>query len=370
MIFKTPLLAASVAAVCVAISGCASSSSDTASSSSQKATSPVEKIIVPGSVIDLSHWNITVPTDHDKNGKPDTVKIPTISRFSHPDFFYVNSDNNVVFTSPNKATTTANSSNTRSELRQMGRGSNKSIKTKEFANNFSVAAHPKSNKFAAVGGKLEATLSVNHVSVNAGYPDKAPAYSAVVGQIHGVKEKGITSSDKYGFGNEPLKIYYKKFPNHNTGSVFWTYERNLAKADPDRRDIAYPVWGYTWDVTTDPGSKGIELNEEFSYTVNVHENVMYLTFESAKQGTVKYEIDLSNNVDAYGNVDAKDNSGGYTGDQMYFKAGIYNQCSTKDQEGFWYAACPGEGVWSVDKANGNYAQSTFSKLVLSPSEAP
>ena len=372
MIFKTPLLVASAAIACIAVSGCASNSSDTASSkATDKVTSatPAKKVIVPGRVIDLSHWNITIPTDHDKNGKPDSIKIPTISQFSHSDFFYVNEDNNVVFASPNKATTTANSSNTRSELRQMGRGSNKKIKTKAYGNNFAVEANPKSGLFAAVGGKMEATLSVNHVSVSAGYPDKAPAYSAVVGQIHGVKEK-TPLSPKYGYGNEPLKIYYKKFPNHNTGSVFWTYERNLAKNNPDRRDIAYPVWGNTWDIKTDPGSKGIALNEEFSYTVNVHENIMYLTFESAKQGTVKYEINLSNNVDAYGNVDSKDNSGGYTGDQMYFKAGIYNQCSTKDQEGFWYAACPGTGKWGVDKANGHYAQSTFSKLVLSPSEAP
>ena len=97
---------------------------------------------------------------------------------------------------------------------------------------------------------------------------------------------------------------------------------------------------------------------------------MYLTFESDRQGTVKYEIDLSNNVDAFGNVDEKDNPKGYSEDQLYFKAGIYNQCSTSDKEGFWYAACPGTGEWSVDKEKGHYAQSTFSKIVLSPSTAP
>jgi len=300
----------------------------------------------PGSVIDLSYWNITVPTDVDKDGKPDTVKIPQISQVNHPDF----------------------SSNTRSELRHMSRGSNRKIKTKEYGNNFSVLAHPKSNKFAAVGGKLEATLSVNHVAVNAGHPEKYPAYSAVVGQIHGVKEKNPPKGG--GWGNEPIKIYYKKWPNHDTGSVFWTYERNLAKADPDRRDIAYPVWGNTWENPADPGDKGISLNEEFSYTINVHENVMYLTFENARQGVVKQSIDLSNNVDVYGEVDEKDNPLGYTKDQLYFKAGIYNQCSTSDKEGFWYAACPGTGIWSEDKANGDYAQSTFSKIELSSSTAP
>jgi len=346
MKFKTPLIA-TASLLCVAITGCASSTSESTSTAAAKSTTsvqPTKKVILPSQIIDLSHWNITIPTDANNDGKPDSVKIPTISRLVHPDFFYVNDNKEVVFASPNKATTTANSSNTRSELRQMGRGSNKKIKTKEFGNNFSVLAHPSSEKFAAVGGKMEATLSVNHVPVNAGYPDKAPAYSAVIGQIHGVKEK-IASVKGYGYGNEPLKIYYKKFPNHNTGSVFWTYERNLAKKNPDRRDIAYPVWGNTWENP-------------------------YLTFESANQGTVNYEIDLSNNVDAYGNVDEKANPGGYTGDQMYFKAGIYNQCSTKDQAGFWYTACPGTGEWAVDKANGNYAQSSFSKLVLSPSEAP
>jgi len=364
-------LFATTALLCVAASGCASNSDSSSTSSSSSTTTRVASgatNVIPGNVIDLSYWNITLPSDADKNGKPDTVKIPQISRLIHPDYFYVNKSGGVVFSAPNKAVTTANSSNTRSELRHMSRGSNRKIKTKEYGNNFSIQAHPKSSSFAAVGGKLEATLSVNHVPVNAGYPDKAPAYSAVVGQIHGVKESKPYKSG--GYGNEPIKIYFKKWPNHNTGSVFWTYERNLAKAHPDRRDIAYPVWGNAWDVASDPGSKGISLNEEFSYTINVHNNIMYLTFENARQGVVKHQIDLSNNVDAYGNVDTKANPNGYSHDQLYFKAGIYNQCSTKDQPGFWYTACPGTGVWSVDKANGDYAQSTFTKLELSPSTAP
>ena len=328
-----------------------------------------EAVVLPADVIDLSYWNITIPLDEDENDRSDTITIPEISSYFHPDFFSVNENNHVVFTSPNKATTTPNSSNTRSELRQMLRGSNKDIKTKEYGNNFALAAHPYASQHASVGSKLEATLSVNHVSVNAGHPDKAPAYSAVVGQIHGVNE-GDAALDGFGYGNEPLKIYYKKFPNHETGSVFWTYERNLEKENPERRDIAYAVWGNTWENPADPGDQGIALNEEFSYTVNVYENIMYLSFESKRLGVVNHQIDLSNNVDANGNVDPQDNPMGYSGDQLYFKAGIYNQCSTKDIEGFWYTACPGTGMWATDKVNGHYAQSTFSKLVLSPAEAP
>lgn len=369
-----PTAFAAAATLCAVAGGCASNASDgqvaKSAASTVLASAPDAQLTLPGQVIDLSHWNMTIPVDENHDSKPDQVKIPRISKFHHPDFFYVNEAGHVVFASPNQAATTANSSNTRSELRQMLRGSDKSVKTKSPGNNFSIQANPESSQFAAVGGRLEATLRVNHVSLNAGHPEKAPAYSAVVGQIHGVKESGAAPDSKFGFGNEPLKIFFKKFPHHQTGSVFWTYERNLAKADPDRRDIAYPVWGNTWDVATDPGSEGIALDEEFSYVVNVYENVMHLTFSSDAKGVVRYRIDLSNNVDAHGQVDDKDNPEGYSGDQLYFKAGIYNQCSTRDKEGFWYAACPGTGEWSVDEAAGNYAQSTFSKLVQGPAQPP
>jgi len=97
---------------------------------------------------------------------------------------------------------------------------------------------------------------------------------------------------------------------------------------------------------------------------------MYLTFENERLGAVKYTKSLVHNVDAYGNVDPDDNQYSYGGDSLYFKAGIYNQYSTSNAEGFWYAACPGTADWETDKADGNYAQATFSRLVQGPSDAP
>ena len=89
---------------------------------------------------------------------------------------------------------------------------------------------------------------------------------------------------------------------------------------------------------------GIALGQLFNYNINVYRNTMYLTFRTTDASkTVTYEIDLSNNVDAYGNVDEKDNPKGYSGDAMYFKAGAYNQCSTRDEPGMWYTACAGTG---------------------------
>ncbi len=92
---------------------------------------------------------------------------------------------------------------------------------------------------------------------------------------------------------------------------------------------------------------------------------MYLTFSQKNRATVNYQIDLTNNIDAYGKVDSKDNPLGYAGDLHYFKAGAYNQCSTKDANGMWYAACEGTGDWATDKANGDYASVTFTQLILS-----
>jgi len=54
---------------------------------------------LPSEVFDLSHWNITVPTDVNEDGKVDVVKIKDIQSYSHSDFFYVNNDGHVVLQS-------------------------------------------------------------------------------------------------------------------------------------------------------------------------------------------------------------------------------------------------------------------------------
>lgn len=319
----------------------------------------------PAKKFDLSQWKITIPLDNDNNGKADSINTKALQTYQHPDFFYVDGNGDLVFTSPNKAVTTQSSSNTRSELRQMLRGTDTSIGTKSYGNNFALAAHPDSSFFSQIGGRLDATLKVNHVAKNAKHAKK-PAYSVVVGQIHAGKDKDlIEEGNGFGWGNEPIKVYYKKWPNHNTGSVFWTYERNLAKDDPNRTDIAYPVWGNTWENPADPKNSGIALGEAFSYTINVVNNIMHLTFKRENKKTIRYQIDLSNNIDAYGNIDELDHPKGYSGDWHYFKAGAYNQCSTKEADGIWYAGCSGTGDWAQDKANGDYTSVSFSQLKLS-----
>ena len=110
----------------------------------------------------------------------------------------------VVYKTPNSGITSRTSSNTRTELGE------------------------KKHWIPEEGGKLTGTLKVQHVSTT-GDATAASSFSVVIGQIH---------SDE-GHENEPLKIYYKKFPGHTKGSVFWNYEINTKGDNIGRFDYLY-----------------------------------------------------------------------------------------------------------------------------------
>lgn len=339
--FKTSLLMLTTIS-CLVSAGCTENDAQTQDDAER----------FPASQFDLSNWSITMPLDLDGDDVADTINAAEIQTYSHPDFFYLDENDRMVFTSPNKATTSPTSTNTRSELR---------YESPEFA----LASHEDADQFASIGSRMEATLQVDHVSLHAGHPEKPPAYSVVIGQIHALSQDEKT--DGFGYGNEPLKISYKKWPDHETGSVFWAYERNLPTDDPNRTDIAYVAWGNNWDDPTDPGDNGIALGEVFSYTVNVHEDTLHLIFESETKGTVRHQINLADNVDAHGNVDTADHPHGYAQEPLYFKAGAYNQCSTSEADSWRYPACPGTGDWETDQANGDFVRARFHGLVVSES---
>ena len=144
----------------------------------------------------------------------------------------------MVFVAPNKGAKTKNTTNTRSELRHMLRGTKTKYKTHSGPNNFAIRARKDSDKFGRIGGRLEATLKVDHVALNAGRPDTKAAYSAVVGQIHAVKY-GSTKSG-FGYGNEPLKIYYKNSRAMKKGLSFGIMNAILPKTIRTARIFLIP----------------------------------------------------------------------------------------------------------------------------------
>lgn len=321
----------------------------------QKApTTIVEKIKYPSDVIPfMDQWTILCG---------DGTSIKTLVDAEHKNFFYVSTDGEtdwVVYKAPNAGITSRTSSNTRTEL------GNKTLwKPKE-------------------GGKLTGTLKVMHVSTS-GDARVAASYSVVVGQIHG----------KEGHENEPLKIFYKKFPGHTKGSVFWNYEINTVGDNSGRWDYSTAVWGNDMSVVgSSPTSypeepkDGIELGEEFSYEINVYDGIMYLTFTSEGHETKTFtknllKSDFSKKSDIPQQIltlyaaigrDGVERENAYAGELQNFKQGAYNQTNGKNPEDNIVWSTGSEtynGDIAKQYANGCYTEVWFKEATVGPGTMP
>nr|WP_321222240.1 polysaccharide lyase family 7 protein [uncultured Psychroserpens sp.] len=308
---------------------------------------PISTVKYPSDVIPfMDKWKILLG---------DGTYEDNLVNFQKDDFFYVENDGNtdwVVYKTPNSGITSRTSSNTRTELGE------------------------KKHWIPETGGKLTGTLKVQHVSTT-GDATKASSYSVVIGQIH---------SDE-GHENEPLKIYYKKFPGHTKGSVFWNYEINTKGDNSGRFDFSTAVWGHDFSVTgTSPNAypeepkNGIALGEEFSYEVNVYKGIMYLTFTSEGHETIKFTKSLIKSEFAtradipeqvlrvYANRDKGDGVEreiAYAGEINYFKQGAYNQANGKSTKSETY-----DGDIVKQYENGSYAEVWFKEATVGESTAP
>ena len=293
----------------------------------------------------------------------DGTNADDLVEYENKDFFYTVIDGTmrwVVYKTPNAGVTSKNSSNTRTEL------------------------HEKREWKPEEGGKLTGDLKVMHVSTS-GDARVAASYSTVVGQIHSGE----------GHENEPCKIFYKKFPGHKKGSVFWNYEINTAGDDNSGRwDYSSAVWGYDMSVvggspTEYPAEPkdGIELSEEFSYEINVYKGIMYLTFKSEGHETKTFtknllKSDYPTKADIPAQTqklffpigqDGVERATAYAGELNYFKQGAYNQTNGKDPKTnmVW---CSGADVYDGDiakqYANGDYTEVWFKNATVGPGNAP
>ncbi|MEM1121908.1 MAG: polysaccharide lyase family 7 protein, partial [Bacteroidota bacterium] len=293
----------------------------------------------------------------------DGTKVKDLTAFEDKNFFYTVIDGTmrwVVYKTPNSGVTSKNSSNTRTEL------------------------HEKREWIPEDGGKLTGTCKVMHVSTT-GDARVAASYSVVVGQIHSGE----------GHENEPFKLFYKKFPGHKKGSVFWNYEINTAGEDNSGRwDYSLAVWGHDMSVVgktpTDfppEPADGIELGETFSYEVNVHQGIMYLTFASEGHETKTFTKNLiqseyTTKADIPEQTqklfvpigqDGVERPEAYAGELGYFKQGAYNQTNGKDPEKnlVW---CAGAETYGGDiakqYANGSYTEVWFKEASVGAGTAP
>lgn len=307
----------------------------------------------PSDVISFfSEWKITLGTGS---------SVSNLVDYEHEDYFYNVNDSIdwVVYKTPNSGGTTTNSSNTRSELRQY------------------------SEWTPEKGGKLTGTLKVMQVSTTG--DARVPAtFSVVVGQIH--------SSE--GHENEPIKIFYKKFPGHTKGSVFWNYEINTEGDNGERWDYSYAVWGNDWSVVgatdstyPEEPTEGIALGEVFSYEINVHQGIMYVTFESEGHATKTFTKSLtSSEYTNYSDIpqqvltifsttgqDGTEEVNAYADELQYFKQGAYNQTNGKTPADnmIWNTGAETYGG-DLDQqyASGSYAEVWFQEATVGASSEP
>ena len=280
----------------------------------------------PAEVLDLSCWKVTLPVSLTGGEKPTEFKEREIAKGAqHAEFFHVNeAGDGVVFRSPIKGIKTSNNTKyVRSELREMGRCGDAEINQKGVTENNWVFGNNVSKQAllnaGGVDGTLEATLTVDHVTTTGEIWQQG---RVIIGQIHAPDD-------------EPLKIYYRKLPNHTTGSIWIAHEPNGGD------DIIFPMIGpskpnyWKQDAKDIPSSydDGIALGEKFSYKVDVQGADMTVTISRDGKPDVVQKVDMQN-------------SGYDQADQyMYFKAGVYNQNRSGDAD--------------------DYAQATFYKLDVS-----
>ncbi len=313
-----------------------------------------EKTVYASDVIPFfNHWNLILG-----NGSNAGKAI----NYEHEDFFYTTNDKKgdwVVFKTPNAGDTHGTSNNTRTELAQLKKW------------------------FPGSDAKLTATLKVMNVSAT-GDARVAASYSVVVGQIH--------SAD--GHENEPLKIFYKKFPDHTKGSVFWHYEINTAGDDNSGRwDYSTAVWGNDFSVVgTDEHTypeepkDGIALGEAFTYEIEVKDGIMYLKFsceghesklftKNLIQSAYKTTADIPRQtLDLFVPIgqDGVERANAYADEGLFFKLGSYNQTNGKSPNvnKNW---CSGAETYGGDiqkqYETGNYAEVWFKTASIYVSDA-
>ena len=254
----------------------------------------------PGGNFDLLGWNLSVPTDTDNSGTADTIsEIELAKGYEDKRFFYTAEDGGMVFICPVKGwKTSTNTSYTRTELREMLRRGDKSIKTRlsdgtPNKNNWVFSSTPlRTQKLAGgVDGVLEATLAVNHVTTTGADNEVG---RVIIGQIHAKDD-------------EPIRLYYRKLPGNTHGSIYAAHE---SKNEPN--DVYYDLIGSRAKNAPNP-ENGIQLNEKFSYKIDARGNTLFVTITKNDVLIAETTIDMTNS-----SYDVAD-------DYMYFKAGVYNQ---------------------------------------------
>lgn len=263
----------------------------------------------PGDNFDLLTWALDTPrTDPDDGFSLRASERELDNGFVDNDYFYTAPDGGMTFIATIfGAKTSANTSFTRSELREMLRRGNTGVSTQGVnQNNWILDYQPDPGRtVGGRGGLLQATLKVDKVTLSG---STSHTGRVIVGQIHADDD-------------EPIRLYYKKFPNNDRGYLYFAHE--IKNGDDIWKMVVGPR--YTNEdnqpIFTANPEQGIALGELFSYEINQ---------QGQRIDVVIRRGDLSGPIIGHQYVDMiKENSGYDVPEEWnYFKAGAYSQNNT------------------------------------------
>jgi len=274
----------------------------------------LDPALPPGSNFELISWALDTPADLDGNGRSDRTSESDLDNGFTDGFFFTGPAGGMVFRSTiGGAKTSANTSYTRSELREMLRRGNTSISTRGVnQNNWILGYQP--DPGIAVGGRngvLRGTLAVNHVTETG---NRNQVGRVIIGQIHAEND-------------EPARLYYRKFPENERGFIYLAHE--IRNSDDIYFPVVGPVNSSLDNAPSDDANpeNGIALDEIFSYEI---------TQQDARIDVIVRRGDSTGPIIGHNYVDMQQQNSGYDvpNEWMYFKAGAYTQNNTGNETDF------------------------------------
>ena len=246
--------------------------------------------------VNFSNWKLTLPVDEDNNGKPDEYQPQELINLGYqnllpvqPYMYDVESDSSLVFyTFP--ASSTANSSYSRTELREL-------INTGNSRINWSLQD----------GGVMEGRLKIDEVSTHT-TSNSNQFHNVIVMQIHGILSIEDMELHNFSSNNGPplLKIYWKD-------GYIWSHKKSLVDENTSGDDLLNTS-SDTWvDIKDNMGYVGYD-----AFNFKITASNAYLELQLNNEEPLIYQ-DISLEKWPFEN---------------YFKA--RNYLTTTDQEAFSY----------------------------------
>ncbi|MDP2535940.1 polysaccharide lyase family 7 protein [Alteromonas stellipolaris] len=267
--------------------------------------------VLPNEVgIELVDWYLSVPSDEDDSGTSDSIPETELAGgYSNSEYFYASGDNGIVMRSPSYGFKTSTNTNyVRVELREMLRRGDRAISTQGVNKNnwvFGSASAAGQADAGGIDGDLRVTLAVNNVTTTG---ENYQIGRLVIGQIH--------AND-----DEPIRLYYRKLPGNELGSVYFAHESRVEDSEGDNIETYVELIGSRSNSASNPVD-GIALNEKFSYHINVNVNLLTVTISREGKADVSAHYDMSESK--------YDEDGQY----HYFKVGVYHLNNSSDPDEF------------------------------------